>query len=89
MRVVRTDIPGPVILRENACIEGDVRGDLTIPSGVRVVLKGDVLGGVLLCAGAFADIRGVVQGTLHNEGGAYALSGSIGALKSTRSKRYA
>ena len=89
MKTVLHDIEGPLILRENLRLNGQIKGDVTVPSGLSVELNGAISGGLLLCAGAFADIRGVVHGALHNEGGTYNLSGHVGGFQKPRRARFA
>ena len=89
MKTVLHDIEGPLILREDLRLDGEVRGDVTVPSGLSVQVNGAIRGGLLLCAGASADIRGVVYGALHDEGGSYRLTGTIGGLRKSRRRRLA
>ena len=89
MRTVHHDLEGPLILREDTRLNGRVHGDVTVPTGLRMELNGAIGGGLLLCAGAFADIRGVVHGALHDEGGQYRLSGQLGAVRRSRRARVA
>ena len=59
-----------------------------MPSGRRIEINGEVRGGLMVCAGAHADIRGVVHGSLHDEGGTYRILGQVGSVRASRGHRY-
>nr|WP_137830242.1 hypothetical protein [Methylobacterium sp. L1A1] len=63
------EIEGLVILDRDLELQGIVTSRLTVKSGVVLILREIVTGDLIVEAGARADVHGVVNGTVFNEGG--------------------
>ena len=78
MKTERGVLRGPQTLARDLRLRGSADSDITIPQDVAFDLQGRVDGNVTILAGGCAMIRGVVRGTVINDGGTVAILGMVG-----------
>jgi hypothetical protein len=76
-RKVYEDIYDSVIIGNDATIDGDIYGSVTVKSGVKVVIDGDVYGIVKMEQGSQMVVDGDVYGTINNDGGTVKVFGDM------------
>lgn len=85
MRTYLGTIQGPVLINEDATIEGVVIGDVLIAAPAKVALKGLVTGDFIIEPCAAARVQGRVRGILTKLGGeVVVLGGSVAGTGSTQ-----
>lgn len=81
MRVIDTDIVGPIEITGPALISAHLTGDVVVAEGANVRLTGDITGTVTVRRSATLVVIGRIKGTIINEGGAVDLFGFVGKVR--------
>lgn len=74
MQMMFQTTEGDITLTEDTELLGVVTGNVTVPSGVHLVMGGLVMGTLIVAGGGSADVNGVVMGHIINDGGTIKLS---------------
>jgi len=77
MQIVRGTLESPLCVDSELEVQGTVSGSIRVRKPGRLVLRGVCKGHVVLEAGARAELWGIVQGNLINEGGHVSLFGLL------------
>ena len=73
-------VAGPVILREDAVVDGLIDGDVMVLGGATLELGGAIVGDLMVEVGGRAVVRGSVGGAIRNRGGHVQLYGTAGSV---------
>lgn len=76
-RKVYEDIYDSVVIGNDATVNGDIYGSVTVKSGVKVVVDGDVYGGVRMEQGSEMVVDGDLYGIISNDGGTVRVFGDM------------
>lgn len=83
-RKVYEDIYDSVIIGNDATVDGDIYGSVTIKAGIKVVVDGDVYGVAQIEHGSEMIVDGDLYGHIHNDGGVVRVYGDMyGQIKNT------
>jgi cytoskeletal protein CcmA (bactofilin family) len=78
---------GGFLLSEDAELHGMVVGNLTVPSGIYLILRGLVTGDLVAQKGAQVVVRGMVTGMVHNDSADVVVFGMVGAVHDSGSTK--
>jgi hypothetical protein len=85
MQVISGQIEAPLLVSSALEVRGTVAGSVTVQSGADFVLRGVCRGNVRIAYGGRAQLWGVVEGDVVNEGGTVSIWGIVeGVVHGTR-----
>jgi cytoskeletal protein CcmA (bactofilin family) len=77
MQVVRGTLDAPLCVTDALAVHGTVTGPVRVMSTAELVLRGVCKGDIVVAPGARAEIWGIVEGNVINQGGDVYLSGLV------------
>lgn len=72
---------GDLALSDDLRLNGQVRGNVTVPGGFKLDCYGQIAGDLIVERGATATVFGTVAGKIQNKGGMVHLHGVAGAIE--------
>jgi cytoskeletal protein CcmA (bactofilin family) len=77
MQVIAGHIDGPLVVRTALEVRGTVTGQVTVLPDAHLVLRGVCKGNVIISDGARAELWGIVEGDVGNQGGNVSIFGIV------------
>ena len=86
MKMLRGEIPGPLVVERDLDVVGTIAGDTVVRSAHTLHLRGAITGNLTLEPGASAVIYGTVNGRVRKRGGTLAITHPEASGRETPSK---